>query len=60
MAGPRAHYNPCHNLLPGGKDELARGAFTKSNNIHTLIPTTSYAPTPAPALALLFNNGLFQ
>ena len=53
MAGPYSRQNPCWNLPPTGKDEVAGAAArpTLTNDNKTLIYTlaVSYVPTPASA-----------
>ena len=60
MASPQVCRSLCHNFSSSGKDELARGASTKDNNIYTLTPTALHALNSALALALPSTNELFK
>ena len=63
MAGPRTCRNPRRNPPPGGEDELASGpseAPNKGSNTPTPSPLVFRAQTPAQALTLSSNEGLFQ
>lgn len=60
MVGQQACHNFYRNLLPSGKDELAREAPTEGSNTHTPTPDVSHAPIPAPVSTLPFSNELFK